>query len=309
MVYTESYVSTNKIYSILENVDYIDSYELESYVSPKTIPILENSRFNSGVILYSDLEKLSSVYGISIGEAAIIVAESHNIDPNNISIGIDDYRIIENPNIIQEQDLFNVVAIPISPNSIEYQYVDYLVESFLETGDSRYLDYIFNENDLDANISDQFSLRMDNLYRDKNKLHNNEQSRALNNYIVSKMTSDSAKKIIDRGRGIVNFQRDLFSKIHTNAPKAQNATLKMLDRIDNELEHIPRTKLAKFVASLRLKYQNWLLKNEFALNSGNAGILKTIATYFVKLIDKGMMLLQRGANHIGTQDYRNAFNY
>lgn len=112
------------MYEIFNEIDSL--YPMKNnYFPPKTIPIIYKEEYGY-IIHIKDLEYLNEIYGISLNEALDIVLDEHNILYEESYIAINEYKIIDNPYIINEFN--NIIIIPHSNNSIESRYIDYILE-------------------------------------------------------------------------------------------------------------------------------------------------------------------------------------
>ena len=138
MLLSESELNMYNTYSILDEAVLLD--ESESIVKLPAIPVVENSRLGCGVVNLSDLDNIVEDYDCSYEDAFYSIAEQNEIDPDNLAVIVEDYSIIETPELV---DLVpNIVVKPISENNIVYQAVDYCIDEYYETDDEGYLDYL-----------------------------------------------------------------------------------------------------------------------------------------------------------------------
>ena len=63
-------------------------------------------------------------------DAVCAIAEENNLDPNSLAVSVEDWNLIETPELV---DLVpNIVVKPISENNIVYQFCDYAVSALAE---------------------------------------------------------------------------------------------------------------------------------------------------------------------------------
>jgi len=138
------------LYSIDENrdsyydiLDYLDEQvyltEEESLISPYQIPIISLNEQN---FVHFDYIKQFSSTGSSIESIVDTLAESHNLD--NLSIALPEYDLLANPFLMESN--INFELLPISEDSIAYQFCEACIDAFAESGDEEWLDYLLENN-------------------------------------------------------------------------------------------------------------------------------------------------------------------
>ena len=146
MLLSESELNMYDADSILSESEYLD--ESESITKLQAIPVVENSRLDCGVVSFTDIESIVEDYGCDYEDAFCAIAEQNEIDPNTLAVSVEDWKLIESPELV---DLVpNIVVKPISENNIVYQFCDYAVSALSE-------DAITDEEFYDAML-DEFSL-------------------------------------------------------------------------------------------------------------------------------------------------------
>jgi hypothetical protein len=124
----------------------LSQYEMltedESKVNINTVPIVENSRICTNIVNFDDIERISRDYDISFNESLDLIKKNNNID--NIAVSINDYRIVETPEIVSYFD--NVVIKPLSENDIVSVYCEEVCNQYLDSMDESILDNILDEN-------------------------------------------------------------------------------------------------------------------------------------------------------------------
>lgn len=136
MLVSQDYL-TESVDAVLDNAVYLT--EAETLNNPKICPVIENARLGMFITPFSSLAGIMEAYDLSGDEALLCVAEANEIDPAYITVSINDYDIIAEPEIVNE--FSNYVVNPISEDSTAYQLMDICLESWAETGDDSYLDY------------------------------------------------------------------------------------------------------------------------------------------------------------------------
>ena len=146
MLLSESELNMYDADYILSESEYLD--ESESIIKLQAIPVVENSRLDCGVVSFTDLESITEDYGCDYEDAFCAIAEQNEIDPNTLAVSVEDWKLIESPELAGMVP--NIVIKPISENNIVYQFCDYAVSALAE-------DAITDEEFYDAML-DEFSL-------------------------------------------------------------------------------------------------------------------------------------------------------
>ena len=288
MLYSESAVKCINGLDILSEANYL----FDDISTPKTIPVVENSDLGAAVVRFSDIESISESYGCDYIDAMEAVAEQNDIAPEYLAVAVDEARIIEEPELINE--LANVVINPQSENSLAYQFCEAMVDSYAETGDEAYLE---------AMTTDQYMNGVNQTF-DNYELHKDEIMKSASKY----KNSEQAKHDIDKlGRLAEIGKRNIKANSTRINPTVAKAAYNTLDRLKKEADNAPRTWLAHKVASLRGLYYKWLERARTERDLRKAGIFKTIASKVMGVIDYLMSKLQGLTNKIGNNDYRYTF--
>ena len=138
MLLSESELNMYNADSILDEAVILD--EAESITKLPVIPVVENSRLGCGVVSFTDLESITEDYGCDYEDAFCAIAEQNELDPNSLAVSVEDWKLIESPELAGMVP--NIVVKPISENNIVYQAVDYCINEYCNTGDEGYLDYL-----------------------------------------------------------------------------------------------------------------------------------------------------------------------
>ena len=126
--------------NILDEQVYLD--EQESFLDPHTIPVIENSRLGSNIVQFDDVERLSENNDIDYISAMQYIAETNDIEPNQLAVAVDDWKIIADPDIVNE--LANVVINPISDNCFEAKLCESILKVYYDTEDEALTESIFD---------------------------------------------------------------------------------------------------------------------------------------------------------------------
>ena len=147
MLIQESELNTYNSDAIIDEAVILD--ESESIIKLPAIPVVENSRLNCGLVYINDLDSIVEDYDCSYEDAFCAIAEQNELDPNNLAVVVEDYSIIETPELV---DLVpNIVVKPISEDNVIYQFCDYAVSALNEG----YL----TEEEFNDIMLDEFSLK------------------------------------------------------------------------------------------------------------------------------------------------------
>ena len=114
--------------------------EVESTVKIPFIPVIENSRLGVAAVSINNLNSIVEDYGCDYEDAFCAIAEQNELDPNTLAVSVEDWKLIESPELATMVP--NIVVKPISENNIVYQAVDYCINEYSNTGDEEYLDYL-----------------------------------------------------------------------------------------------------------------------------------------------------------------------
>ena len=115
--------------TILNDATYLS--DSESIIKVDHIPLIENTRLGEYLVEFKYLDRLSEEYDLNYENAMTVIAESNDIDASNVGVVIDDWKIIETPELLDIVP--NPVLKPISEDSFAYKYVDTFMQAFAET--------------------------------------------------------------------------------------------------------------------------------------------------------------------------------
>ena len=132
-------IISESTYLDLNNYQYDDTA-----LSVNAIPVLENSRINLAMVSINNLSKLTEDYGCDYEDAFYAVAESNQINPEDLAVMVEDWKLIETPELATMVP--NIVVKPISEANFAYQFVDECISEYCNTGDDQYLYNIIDEN-------------------------------------------------------------------------------------------------------------------------------------------------------------------
>ena len=138
---------------ILNESVYLD--ESESILSPMAVPVVENARIGANVVAFADIERLSEEHGLDYIDTMQAIAETNNISMDHLAVSVPEWKIIANPEIVNE--LSNVIVAPISSNNPVYQFIEACIDATIEEADES----IFTEacDELLLELSDELIKR------------------------------------------------------------------------------------------------------------------------------------------------------
>ena len=121
--------------------------EVESTVKIPSIPVIENIDLGQYVVSFTDIDSLAEDYGCDYEDAVYAIAEENNLDPNSLAVSVEDWKLIETPELAGMVP--NIVVKPISEDNVVYQFCDYAVDALAE-------DAITDEEFYDAMLDEGF---------------------------------------------------------------------------------------------------------------------------------------------------------
>lgn len=300
MLYNKEELNYINPISFLNETHHLDVNDSFNMFHPSVIPIVFNEELQTSIVDYNILNMFSIEHNISCNESLDILAEYNNIPNDSLIVAIDEYKIIENPDLLNDNIPFVFKAI--NEESFDVFFSDYLLEQYIETGDEFFL-----EAQIDSQKARKAMYYYNDIIDDLDTLRKKKDQEWIGDKLK---TSDDAKQFLANKRQTLTKLGDMSGKFldrfsnGTNVETAKKDINMFISQINTEIEHAPRTWLAKKIQSLRLLYATWLAKAEMAVNLKQANFFKMIASKILALIDKGLLLLQRGANKIGKEDYR-----
>ena len=151
MIFTEQdlNIGANAYNIINESV----SIDMDRLISPNTISLVESNSIGGYIVRFNDVEELSEAYGIDYIDSMLAIAEVNGIDPQYLAVAVNEADIIMNPDLVYE--LANVVTVPISENSIAYQFCEACIDGYAYTGDEGYLELLINEGSVTRKLRKQ----------------------------------------------------------------------------------------------------------------------------------------------------------
>ena len=127
--------------NILNESVYLD--ESEAVVSAKAIPVVENNTIGAYIVRFNDVSTFAEDHGVSYNNAMSSIAESNDIDTNNLAVAVKETTIMANPGIVNE--INNVVVTPLPQTDAMYRFTEACVDAFIESGDTSYMDLLVEE--------------------------------------------------------------------------------------------------------------------------------------------------------------------
>ena len=229
--------------NILNESVYLD--ESESITSAKAIPVVENSRIGAYIVRFNDVSTFAEDHGVSYNNAMSSIAESNDIDTNNLAVAVKETTIMANPGIVNE--LANVVVTPLPKTDSMYQFTEACVDAFIESGDTSYMDLLVEET---TNTND-------------------EKPKAGEPGGATKYTHDGNAFKIDQDGNRINYRtiggrlQDARIDALKNRARAdldkkseQSKIKKLLKTIKYYGYHTPKERITAALATLNQKYNN-----------------------------------------------------
>ena len=268
--------------NILNDAVYLT--EDESFLSPKAIPVVENTRIGAGVVQFDDIERLAEENGADYIDAMYAVAEANEIDPNQLAVAVDEWKIIESPEIVNE--LANVVLKPMSPYDTIGLFTEACVDLFVESGDYGYLDCLLNElsTDFMARARKKANERVAQSKKDMEMLQNIDTKIKDQEALISKMQSQGYSP---KGSDMLKAQQDLkilkgqrgtaedlfkMNRAQGFSGKKKGWRRLMSDRVQNEIDKAETDKAVE-------RSVNAALNNGGAPSTGNNKQMNTETPY------------------------------
>ena len=275
IIFKESDLNINNANS-LDDLVYLT--EDESKINISTIPVMENTRLNASLVDISYVEKLAEENGISLIDAVNAIQEQNDID--NISVVIDEERIISDPDIVNE--INNVIIKPMSENDPVAVYVEFVCDAYLESQDTKVFDNILDKNKL------TYGLRRAAHYGDCSS------NVSTNNPNAKIAAMNTAGLLITLPFMRRSLGKDFANKLATAAGASYilTATYKHFKKKKKNI-------IEKAIIKLRRVYNSWMIKANDARVTGQGNVFKNAASVVLKIIDKLLELVQKGAHKIG----------
>ena len=222
MIYKEDALFWKK--SILESLDHIDHYH-----SPLLVPIVENSRLHTNIVKYTDLYKFAEDSNFSLHQALSSIKASHNL--NNVSVSIDEAYIYDNPYILNSFSS-NVVINPISENTEAYLLCETCMNTYLNTGDDRFIDYfLFCEEGEFFKLLEEL-----NLSPERKAIQKLQNRNTINQSIINHTNDYYMKRPEELKSSTAQSMTTYISRYYDNIEK-NNAAIKELEKKAQAKEH------------------------------------------------------------------------
>lgn len=290
----------NNVENILENAVYLD----ESVVlnSPMTIPVVQIDDTN--IIPFNYIDSLSEEYGWDLENTINKVISSNGIDRNNTVICMEEYYAILHPELVDEIESIgeSVVLKEINDNDCVSKFVDYCLESYINTDDDSYMELVANPEYL-LEWNSEFDL--DTSYEDKKKAWDAD-----------------AKLKGKKWSASVNFKRNNpldFSDLLDPTKVDSETTFGGRDdfkagkagaiiNLKRKLTDAPKNVLAKAAARLREVYRKWLQKANQEHDTGKQAWYKRIARKIMQAVDWIMRKIEKGHTSVRERTGKLAMN-
>lgn len=290
MLITNENLNRGSIDSLLENSVYLD----ESVVlnTPMTVPVIQ---FNEGtnIIPFDYVDRLSEETGWDLESTLDKVKNVNGIDNNDTVVCMEEYYALLHPELLDYLDAIgeSVVLKEINDNDCVSKFVDYCLESYINTDDEGYMDLIANPESL-LEWNSEFDL--DTSYEDKKKAWDAD----------AKLKGNKWRAKVNMKNGKLLDFSDLFDPNIVDSEytfRGQHVGAGEADPITNlkrKLTDAPKNVLAKAAARLREVYRKWLKKANEENASGKQGFFKKIARKIVQVIDWIMRKIEKGHSSV-----------
>ena len=300
MLITNNELNQNNIDYVLENATYID--ESVVLTSPMTVPIIQFDEAN--VIPFNYLDQLCEEYGWDLETSVDKVVRCNGIDRNSTVICMEEYYALLHPELISELESIgeSVVLKEINDNDCVSRFVDYCLESYINTDDEYYMDLVANPEYL-LEWNSEFDL--DTSYEDKkkawdadSKLKGKKWSARVN---MKKSNPLDFSDLFDPTK--VDHATTFEGRSDFGAGKAG-----AIMNLKRKLTDAPKNVLAKVAARLREVYRKWLKKANEEHESGKQGFFKKIARKIMQVIDWIMRKIEKGHTSVRERTGKLAMN-
>ena len=260
--------------NILNESVYLD--ESESITSAKAIPVVENSRIGAYIVRFNDVSCFAEDHGVSYEDAMNVIAESNDIDTNNLAVAVKETTIMANPGIVNE--LNNVVVTPLPQTDAMYQFTEACVDAFIESGDTSYMDLLVEGSTI-INDKDGSSLHYTHDgYAWKHNKDSNLVARDKDG-MISYRTAGG--RLFDFANKAASRKDDAKSAMNNEQSKIK----KLLKTIKYYGYDTPKERIATALKTLIIKY-NIIVRNvpnDPSRRKWNQSLLKVIDTAIIKL--------------------------
>ena len=304
MLFTESDLNSTNVWNLLENANYLD--ESESLISPKTIPVKENSRLGYGVVRFDDVDRLSESHGCDYIDAMYMIAEASEMNPEYLAVAVPEEDVIAYPEIVNE--LANIVIQPLSEDSLAYNYVDMCLEAWDNTGDEGYLgaiveDYCLDEaiqlliesaSAQDAVFGPGLVATDDDKYTASAAIQNGKTTGNLKDDLKIVQNAPGTSKVGKAKmakNALVNAAKRNKKNIAIGAGAAAGAgALALGYKWVKQARNKPKSWIGQKIAALRRIYQKWMQAAQ--RNPSKAGMIKSVCAKILSIIDALLAKLQ-----------------
>ena len=283
MLFTESQLGTGNAFSILDEATYLT--QSEGQIQPQTVPVMEVSRLGVVQIPFYAINELAESNGCGLLEAAVAVCEADGIDPQNAVISMTEEEVILYPDVVQE--VGSVIVAPISSQDEVYQFCEACIDAYAESGSEEYLNAILNEVEWgEGPLQGPITGLKDKLW-------------GIKHHMTTENIPGRIKNVIKRNP----YKTSVALMYATNGaafpiagPLQLYGTVNSIQKLYRKFKNRPKSVIAKKIASLRKLYETWLHRAKIERDDKTAGVMKTIATNIMMLIDKLLAFLQRKAD-------------
>ena len=203
--------------------------EVESTVKIPSIPVIENIDLGQYVVSFTDIDSLAEDYGCDYEDAVYAIAEENNLDPNSLAVSVEDWKLIETPELV---DLVpNIVVKPISENNIVYQITEQCLNEYEATGDEYYLTNI-------DEISSEFVGRVFKNYRNAYNARNKYNSAKNAVSYAEKNDSNNKERIEKTHNKLTKASDEFFKKRDFGFRKEHSSQIQNYHDLDKRISEL-----------------------------------------------------------------------
>ncbi len=230
-MYYNSYDPIQEAADILNESVYLN--ENECVLSPRAIPVVENSRIGACVVAFDDVERLAEDHGVDYITSMIAIAEANDIYMDELAVSVPEWRIIAEPRVVNE--LSNVIVAPMSPDNPINQFCNLCVDLAIQEDNEGFIDDILMGVITEALITGGVSKKAGSSGDDLDA----------NEYVSTGTYSGDMKRV----------QSGMISKLEKKVNDA-NAALKRAKKSGNKAQQMTAEADLKKATSLLTKYRD-----------------------------------------------------
>ena len=151
MIYKESAITRENVLDLLNRLPKINKIYTQS--SPNTVPLIEsitNTGEKTYIVKLNDIIKITEDFDITYREALDSILYENHLSSSDLTVAIDEYLYIDNPDIVNIFDENVVLIKEQGPGSLSYNFCETCMNLYAETGDQNWIDYFFETGPIEA---------------------------------------------------------------------------------------------------------------------------------------------------------------